>query len=500
MFRVHRLLLVYAVAVPLALMLGYIVATPDMITLSMVGMILLVLALPLLIQWHHWLLILTWNSVFIAGFLPGQLQIWYLCAGFTFSMAMIHRFMGHRNFPRVPELTKPILFLTGVIVLTGKIRGGLGLRVLGSGSYGGRNYFFVLIAIIGYFALISQPIPRLKRATAAKWFFLAGTTFVINNLLYALGPLTYFMFWIIPTGGLNFQAASNWSEGGVQRIAGLGPAGPFFLCFLLARWGMRGLFEWDKPWRFLLVIVALVASMFSGFRAQVMALVLLFAIQFMIEGLWKTPLLPVLALLGVLCLAPMIFFANRLPGAMQRSLSFLPVDINPDVRADAEGSIDWRVGMWREVWVEAPKYLLIGKGYAIDPNDLYAASVSPESGYEGSMLAGDYHNGPLSILIPFGVFGALAFLWLLYAGSKVLYSNYRYGDARMRRVNTTLLAYYLTQVVFFFFVFGAFNGQLSVFLGILGFSVSLNGGVCRRPVVRRQTVFAPSLAAPLAAA
>jgi hypothetical protein len=32
------------------------------------------------------------------------------------------------------------------------------------------------------------------------------------------------------------------------------------------------------------------------------------------------------------------------------------------------------------------------------------------------MYAGDYHNGPLSILIPFGLFGMIAFLWLLGAG------------------------------------------------------------------------------------
>jgi hypothetical protein len=501
MFRIHRLLLVYAVAVPLALMLGYMVATPDMVTVGMVGMILFVLLLPLLIQWHHWLLILSWNSVFIAGFLPGQLQLWYLFAGFTFCMAVVHRFMGHRNLLRAPELTRPVLFLTAVIVLTGKIRGGLGLRVLGSGSYGGRNYFYVLIAIIGYFALTSQAISPTKRAPAAKWFFLAGTTNAIGNLLFALGPVTYFLFWFIPTGGLGYQASSTWSEGGVQRIAGLGSAGSFFMCFILARWGIRGLFEWDKPWRFLMVMAALVAAMFSGFRAHLMLPLVLFAIQFMIEGLWKTPLLPVSVLLGTLCLAPVLFFATKMPGAVQRSLAFLPgLEINPDIRADAEGSIEWRVGMWHEVLLEVPKYLFIGKGYAIDPNELYLSIAGGESGYAGSMMAGDYHNGPLSILIPFGAFGVIAFVWLLGAGVKVLYWNYRYGDARMRRVNTTLLAYFLTQILFFFFVFGAFNGELFVFLGILGFSVSLNGGVCRRPAVTRQTVLAPSITAPLAAA
>ena len=58
--------------------------------------------------------------------------------------------------------------------------------------------------------------------------------------------------------------------------------------------------------------------------------------------------------------------------------------------------------------------------------DLYltfeAARTGLISNYEGAMLAGDYHNGPLSILMPFGMFGAIAFLWLLGAGLKVLYA------------------------------------------------------------------------------
>jgi hypothetical protein len=160
--------------------------------------------------------------------------------------------------------------------------------------------------------------------------------------------------------------------------------------------------------------------------------------------------------------------------------------------------------MWRTVWPEIPKYLLVGKGYAIDPDELYLTLQGSQMGFlsdfEGSMLAGDYHSGPLSILIPFGIFGMAAFVWVLAAGTKVLYWNYRYGDARLRQANITLFSFFLAQSLFFFFVFGAFSSQLPMFLGILGFSVSLNGGVCRRHAMTRQTVLSSSLAAPLAAA
>jgi hypothetical protein len=45
----------------------------------------------------------------------------------------------------------------------------------------------------------------------------------------------------------------------------------------------------------------------------------------------------------------------------------------------------------------------------------------------------------------------------------VLYWNYRYGDARLRQANMTLFSFFLTQSLFFFFVFGAFSSQLWCF-------------------------------------
>jgi O-antigen ligase len=502
MFKLHRILIAYAVAVPLALVLGCLVAVPDIATFAVVGLVLVMLALPLLIQWDHWLLIFFWNSVFIGAFLPGQMQIWIIFAALTFVMALINRFMGHRNFLRAPELTKPILFLTAVVLLTGKIRGGLGMRALGSGSYGGKNYFLILMAIVGYYALISQPVAVNKGARAVKLFFLAGTTNALGNLIYMAGPMAYFLYWILPTSSLGGQVVSDWSDSSMHRLAGFGSAGPFLLCFALARWGLRGLFEWDRPWRLLWLLAALVVALFSGFRSEILFLVALLAVQFTIEGYWKTAMMPVMVLLGILCLTPVLLFANRMPGSVQRSLAFLPVNINPDIRADADASVNWRVDMWKEVWPEIPKYLLIGKGYAIDPGELAVTVAGAQAGYlgayEGSLIAGDYHNGPLTVLIPFGVFGLIAFLWLLVAGAKVLYRNYRYGHARLRLVNATLMAYFLTTSLFFFFVVGAFNVQLSVFLGLLGMSVSINGGVCRRPAVARQSTLSSSLASPVA--
>jgi hypothetical protein len=498
MFRFHRVLIGYAVAIPLALFLGYLVATPDMASAAVVGMVLFFMALPLLIQWNHFLLIFFWNSAFIAGFLPGSLQLWTIFAALTFGMGVVHKVMGHKSFLRAPELTKPILLLSTVVILTAKIRGGLGMRVLGSESFGGKNYLYILAAVVGYFALTSQAISISKGARAVKWYFLSGLTFGMTNLVYVLGPTFYFLFYFVSLDFVYGQAAADFTGDVVKRLGGLGPSATGLVCFILARWGIRGVVDWTKPWRLLLFLASMAAGLLSGFRSQIAFLGLLLVMQFMVEGLWKTYLMPVVAVLGVLCLTPILLFADKMPASVQRSMAFLPVNIDPGVRLEAMNSSEWRFQMWRAVLPEVPKYLFIGKGYAIDPVDLYLTEQASHSGllsgYEGAMLAGDYHNGPLSVLMPFGAFGAIAFLWLLGAGIKVLAGNRRYGDPRLKSINDFFLSYFLTQCLSFCFVFGALNSQLSVFLGILGLSVSVNGGVCRMKAPRAKPVPASATA------
>ena len=108
---------------------------------------------------------------------------------------------------------------------------------------------------------------------------------------------------------------------------------------------------------------------------------------------------------------------------------------------------------------------------------------------ESQMMSGDYHNGPLSVLIPFGVWGMIGWLWFLAAGVRTLYLNHRHGSARFQTVNTFLFALFLARIILFFFVFGGFETELAVFAGLVGLGICLNGGVAR-------PAKAPALTAP----
>ena len=101
-----------------------------------------------------------------------------------------------------------------------------------------------------------------------------------------------------------------------------------------------------------------------------------------------------------------------------------------------------------------------------------AEGIDPSA---ASMLAGDYHNGPLSVLIPFGIYGAIAFVWFLAAGLRVLHRNWKFGDPALRTVNALLLAAFVVHVLVFFVVFGSLHSDMAIFVGLLGLGVALNG-------------------------
>ena len=136
---------------------------------------------------------------------------------------------------------------------------------------------------------------------------------------------------------------------------------------------------------------------------------------------------------------------------------------------------------------QVPKYLLKGKGYALNPNDLYMVGFDPgAAGAAGAALAGDYHNGPLTLIIPFGIFGVIGFGWFIVAAFRYLHHNFRFGDPRLHRANTFLFALFVVKLFCFLVIYGAFFTDLPMFAGLIGLSVSLNGepepGVQEAPV------------------
>ena len=484
-----RTLLIYGLILPLAAILGYMLTTPlDPDSLKVIGVVAFALTTPLLIRSHQVILLFSWNAVVTFSFLPGTPHFWMLMAVLSLGFAMVNRVLdrhGTAQFCHVPAVTYTLLFLALVVILTAKMTGGIGLRSLGSSSYGSKGYVYLLAAIIGYFAMTSSPISALKARLVPSLFFLPGLTSLLSTLIYYAGPTFFVLYAIFPSGDA-VALSTGGADAEIVRLGGLGGASMAGMFYLLARYGIGGVLTVNHPWRFLVFALVLVISLFSGFRSSLIFVGMIFGMQFYFEGQMRTRLFPVLAIAGVFFMVLLVPLADRLPMAMQRTLSFLPVQVDPAVRSSAENSTKWRLEMWEMLWPDLPKYIFVGKGYAINPTDLYMTDVGVRSGrlasWEGSLAAGDYHSGPLSIYVPFGSFGVLAFLFFLIASIRTLHQNYRYGEAHLRTINTFLLAAFIARSIFFFFVFGSISSELFAFTGTIGLSVALNGGVKQDPV------------------
>ncbi|HEY0549330.1 MAG TPA: hypothetical protein VGF13_06975, partial [Verrucomicrobiae bacterium] len=417
-------------------------------------------------------------------FLPGKPTLWVLMAIITFSIAILNRIIQKRPaFLPAPAIMASLLFFAAVVLITAKFRGGIGISALGSATYGGKGYIYILGGIIGFFALASQPIPAERAKFYIVMFFLPAAIGAGSALVYFAGPAFYPLFMIFPVGLAAVQASTEGSS--VTRVAGFATLVPSVGYSLLAVYGVRGVLV--KWWRVLLLFAILGLGAMAGFRSSLVFIGMVFCFLFFMEGLLRSPLFPALLLAMALGSAFVVPFAEKLPRSIQRSLSFLPIKIDPIVRSDAQASLEWRYLIWKASLPDLPKYIWLGKGYSINPTDLYLSQQAVERGRasytEASLVTGDYHSGPLSIYIPFGSFGVLAVLAFMITSMRGLYLNYRYGREELRTVNRFLYAYFCARVIFFFAAFGAISADFYMLAGSVGLSVALNNGICRKPVV-----------------
>jgi hypothetical protein len=248
--------------------------------------------------------------------------------------------------------------------------------------------------------------------------------------------------------------------------------------WVLTRDGISGLLDVTKPWRLGVFLLSIVTGLYCGYRAAMLLFLFTMAFQFYFEGLCRLRNLAIVAGVVIVVGAALVPNVQKLPFVIQRTLSFLPLPVNPVVKMDAEISSDWRWRMWQDLLPSVPKYALLGKGYGFDPDEQFqtmAGINSFDEGFSSSTLAGDYHSGPLSLMISFGLAGFCGFVWFVLASLKYMYRAMRNGDPELRPLNTLLLAFFAARVAQYCLVYGMFPIDIAALAGLVGFSVSLNG-------------------------
>ena len=339
-----RSLLIYGLCLPLAVFLGYLLATPlDLTTVMVVVFILFMLAIPLLLRWHHAWLIASWNITAVLFFVPGRPSVWMALAAISLGISILQYTLNRKmKFLHAPSIAWPLIFLTAVIFVTAGLTGGLGARVFGGDTYGGKRYFVILAAVIGYFAIINRQIPQKRANLYVALFFLGATTMAIGNLPGVLPSAFDFLFALFPVINMDAFIESNavvWQTSFIGRVIGLAFLGLGGFCAMLACYGIRGILDARKPWRLGAFGFFVVVTLLGGFRSTLILLLMTFALLFYLERLHHTWLLLPVIFVSLLGGGLVAVFAGHLPLPFQRSLAFVPfLQIDPIVKIDAQGS------------------------------------------------------------------------------------------------------------------------------------------------------------------
>ena len=291
---------------------------------------------------------------------------WVPVAGVAFTIAMGHYALNReRKFLEARSVGWSLIFIAIIVAATAKFRGGLGFHAFGDDAVGGKRYLFIWMAVIGYFALTSQAIPKEKRKFYTTLFVLGSVTVAFSDLVSYMGPLFRFLSIFFPNANA-IVSTDPFAEASLERFGGVAIAGAGLAYALVARYGIAGVLNLRKFWRPVLFSLAVVSTFFGGFRATIILTGMTLVLVFCFEGLLVSRLMPMVALGMLLIGGLVVSFSDHLPLPCQRCLAFLPLKIEPVARLSAEGSSDWRITIWKSLLPEVPKYLLLGKGLTFD--------------------------------------------------------------------------------------------------------------------------------------
>jgi len=490
-----RSLIIYSLCLPLAIFVGYLLAMPmdssSVASWRGVG----AAVVPVILRWHHPFLVASWNLSLVM-FFPARRTAPVDChVRVSLLLSVLHHIFESGSEARVRTVGgAPFDFFAPGDPGHGQVDRRYRHADARGDAYGGRRYIVWWRRSSGISrcpASASRPA-----ATTYTWrcSFLPGLSAAVGNLAELVGPQFYFIFAFFPADSLRSFTPDFSPDGAftVWRIfrgggrGGLVRIGAARSARLVPHERTLAFSAVPDPRRFssqpALAHLDHVGGHLDQFAGWVPRGGHHFCADISLPVLSRRPAseprladrCPARDFWPWRSVCHFCQAATRDPTDVQ----FLPVEIDPVVRMSAEATVEWRLRMWRTVAPTVPQYLVLGKGYSINPSELaMAQGPTMGDGSEASMVAGDYHSGPLTLLIPLGIWGALGFLWFLGAAVRLFYRNYRYGDPELRLINTFLFSYFVVHIFSFFTIFGSFHHEFFSFTGLAALSICLNGGM-----------------------
>jgi hypothetical protein len=315
-----------------------------------------------------------------------------------------------------------LIYINLAYLATVYLRNPAGFWAMQTSVVGGRPYFeialafgaFVILSRVQISDFISRAFPLLLVIPA--WCI--GVLDLIGRLIPQTGYALNSFYSGVGSSGVSgaFQQEERLGETRMTGLLSLGLSSTLFLC---AKYNPLTLISPIYPGRFIFLMVAFAAIFLSGFRSALLFALVALLLSAILRGrtkdLWTAAGVSVFALIAIISLQGTVL---QLPLTMQRALSWLPGDWNPEVMADAQGSSQWRFEMWAWAWNDDRilRDRTWGQGFGLSLDDMNLIASSMMAGQSGAsllggsdrenfMIMGTFHSGPLSTIKYIGVVG-----------------------------------------------------------------------------------------------
>ena len=307
------------------------------------------------------------------------------------------------------------------------LRNPTGLSILGDSVIGGKFYIDYAVAFLAFCILATvktNPI-IVKRAIIAM--VIIGVADTLLKLVTSLVPDLGFMVMRV-YGNADIKTIMRSMAGGIdltesrfQAIAPLGAIGMLICCSF---WRPILSISPAKPSRVLLLAISTVAILLGGFRGMIVSAAVSFSL-----GSWirRKPVDAIIVIIIGLMLVSVVVVGvdlRKMPFGIQRTLSFLPVDVSPHARESAEHSTEFRLEMW-EAALTSDKYIrnkMLGDGFGYSALEQEFILTQMQEGgsmgdIESTLAKGSYHGFHVETIRFTGVFGLICATFALFVFS-----------------------------------------------------------------------------------
>lgn len=407
----------------LAVIIGNAVGSSDMRLVAGVIAAIPVAIIFVKLKTNIWVLIpISWYLTGRLPWLPLPFTVRDLC--FMTVIFFFTLFFATRVLPWKRKLSALdyLIYINLAYLATVYARNPAGFWAIQTSVVGGRPYFEIALAFGAFIILsrvqitdfIAKIFPLFL--VIPGWFL--GVLDVIGRVFPQTGYALNALYSGVGSAGVT-GAFQQEAQLGQTRMTGMLGAGMSLVLALAAKFNPITLISPLYPTRAMLLLAALGAIFLSGFRSAllfaIIALLLSALLRQRIRDLWIFASLSAFGLMAIIAMQGSVV---QFPLTMQRALSWLPGDWNPEAVADAENSSQWRFEMWGWAWnddrILRDRTWGQGFGLSIDDMNLIAASLMAGQGggsllggsdRENFMITGSFHSGPLSTIKYIGVVG-----------------------------------------------------------------------------------------------